>query len=95
MTIFNIIDNRKRPYRYQKVNAIIEPIWHDNSVEGADQTTHRTGHEWIGYDEREHITMFGAIRWASSHPDEVTLYIYDEDSGIYPQHAGRRGNDNT
>jgi hypothetical protein len=35
--ITNIIDRRKRPYRFWKVNAIVEAAWHDNSVNDADQ----------------------------------------------------------
>lgn len=33
----NIIDHRKRPYRFKKINAVIEPTRHDNTVKDADQ----------------------------------------------------------
>lgn len=30
VSILNIVDRRKRPYRFQKINAIVEPTRHDN-----------------------------------------------------------------
>lgn len=82
MTILNIIDHRKRPYRFMKINAVIEPTRHDNACKDSD---HANGADkWIGYDEQEHVSLNDAIKWAAGCPDEVTLYIYDEDSGIYP-----------
>lgn len=77
----NIIDHRKRPYRFKKVNAVIEPTRHDNKVKDADQADGKDA--WIGYDEKEHVSIAQAIDWAESHHDAVTLYLYDEDSGIY------------
>lgn len=77
----NIIDHRKRPYRFKKINAVIEPTRHDNKVKDADQAG---GHDnWMGYDEKEHVSIAEAFAWAQAQPDEITLYIYDEDSGIY------------
>jgi len=38
--ILNIIDNRKRPYRWKRISAIIEATWHDNSCEDADIAEH-------------------------------------------------------
>lgn len=77
----NIIDFRKRPYRFKNINAIIEPTRHDNKVKDAD---HAAGSDtWMGYDEREHISVEHAVKWAAMHSDEVTLYLYDEDDGIY------------
>ena len=35
--IWNIIDNRRRPYRWREVNAIVEAVEHDNSCPDADQ----------------------------------------------------------
>lgn len=81
MAILNIIDHRKRPYRFQKINAVIEPTRHDNRVKDADQASGVDA--WMGYDEREHVTLSDAIEWAATTPDEVTLFIYDEDAGIY------------
>jgi hypothetical protein len=81
MTLTNIVDRRKRPYRFLKVNAVIEPTRHDNRVKDADQAHGKDA--WIGYDEREHVSISAAVEWAVGFPDDVTLYLYDEDSGIY------------
>jgi hypothetical protein len=35
--LWNIIDRRKRPYRWKSVTAIIEPVYHDNSIADADE----------------------------------------------------------
>jgi hypothetical protein len=78
----NIIDRRKRPYRFRKVNAVIEPTSHDNCCKDADQAQAKD--DSLVYDEMEHVSLSEAINWAHIHPDELTLYIYDEDSGIYP-----------
>src|ERR1700722_17477175 len=53
MTVLNIIDHRKRPYRFLKINAVIEPTRHDNRCTDADQAGGKDA--WMGYDEREHI----------------------------------------
>ena len=79
--ILNIIDRRKSPYRFRKVNAIIEPTRHDNSVKNSDSAP-KTDAEWIGYAEKEHIGVHEAVAWADSHQDEVTLYLYDHNDGI-------------
>ncbi len=50
--IFNIIDRRKRQYRWKKITAIIEPTYHDNSVEDSDQTK-APGPGFFPYDQRE------------------------------------------
>lgn len=85
--LVNIIDRRKHPYRFLKINAIIEPTRHDNRIKDAD---HANGKDnWIGYDEREHIKLIDAIEWAVTFPDELTLYLYDEDSGIYITKGGQ------
>lgn len=80
--IANIIDRRKRPYRFLKINAVIEPTRHDNSIADADQAEPQA--QWIGYDEQEHISLADALQWAHNHKDLVTLFIYDANSGIYP-----------
>lgn len=81
MALLNIIDHRKRPYRFLKINAVIEPTRHDNRVKDADQADGKDN--WLGYDEREHITLNEALSWAAGHADDVTLFIYDEDGGLY------------
>lgn len=83
--ILNIIDRRKKPYRFRKVNAVIEPTRHDNRVNDSDHAPRSDAAEWIGYADKEHVGVHEAIAWAESHKDEVTLYLYDEDGGIYGQ----------
>ena len=79
--ITNIIDKRKRPYRFLKVNAIVEAAWHDNSVNDADQTP-SCENNGPAYEEREHISLIEAVIWASAFAEPVTLFLYDEDAGI-------------
>ena len=76
--IINIIDNRKRKYRFEKVNAIIEAAWHDNRCQDADQVLLKEGPD---YAEKEHISLTAAIEWAQSFTDPITLFIYDENEG--------------
>lgn len=80
MTILNIIDCRKRPYRFKKVNVVIEPTRHDNRCKDADQADGID--TWMGYADMERATLSEAIGWAAAHADELTLYIYDEDVPI-------------
>lgn len=82
MSILNVIDRRKRPYQFRKINAVIEPTRHDNSIKDADRASGKD--DCIGYDEREHISLTEAVEWAANATGELTLYIYDEDGGIYP-----------
>jgi hypothetical protein len=79
MTIANIIDRRKRRYRYRKINAIVEATSHDNYVADADQSDG----EGPVYDQLEHRSLADAILWAQKFDGEVTLYLYDEDDGLY------------
>ena len=80
--ITNIIDKRKRRFRFLKINAIVEAAWHDNTVNDADQAP---SHENDGplYEEREHIPLSEAVIWASAFAEPVTLFLYDADAGIY------------
>ncbi len=84
MPITNIIDRRKRPYRFKSINAIIEPTRHDNLVKDSDiaKPNPKLDKSWMGYDEKEHISVAAAISWASSHKDDLTLYLYDKGAGI-------------
>jgi hypothetical protein len=79
--ITNIIDKRKRRYRFLKINAIIEAARHDNTVIDADQAS---THENDGpiYEERKHIPLSEAVTWASAFAEPVTLFLYDGDAGI-------------
>lgn len=82
MPITNIIDNRKHKYRFKKINAIVEAAWHDNSCKDSDQI-HPKGDDGPDYEQKEHITLEAAVKWGSSFVTNVTLYIYNEDGGIY------------
>jgi hypothetical protein len=73
--ILNIIDRRSSCYRWQKVNAIIEATWHDNSVPGSDQA--EVSYELPDFEEREGLSVLEAVQWASDVPTSVTLYLYD------------------
>jgi hypothetical protein len=80
MPIVNIVDRRKRRYRFLRVNAIVEAAWHDNRCDDADQVASREGPV---YEQVEHIPLRGAIAFAEAQNGEVTLFLYDEDDGIY------------
>jgi hypothetical protein len=79
--ISNIIDRRRRQYRWKKITAIIEPTYHDNSVDDSDETeVPEPG--FIVYDERPVISVPDAVAWASSLPFAAALYLYDLGDGI-------------
>src|SRR5262245_48062562 len=79
--IWNLIDHRKRQYRWKEITAIIEPTCHDNRCKDSDQAPpmELIG---LGYDERENISLAGAIEWAQGLHYPVTLYLYDLEDGI-------------
>jgi hypothetical protein len=81
MPLTNIVDRRKHKYRFAKINAVVEPTCHDNSIDDADKV--EPGYSGVGYDEREHITLADAVTWANSFNWPTTLYLYDHDGGIY------------
>jgi hypothetical protein len=78
--ISNIIDRRKRRYRWKQITAIIEPTYHDNSVDDSDEAEEEI--DSVVYDGRAVISVGDAIAWASSLPFAVTLYLYDLGDGI-------------
>ena len=75
--IWNLVDNRERPYRWKKVKAIIETTWHDNSCKDADEAPRPDDDEYVLYDERAGVSVHDAIVWAESQIGPVTLYLYD------------------
>ena len=77
--IWNVIDRRKRLYRWKRVNAIVEPTWHDNTCTDTDAAERHSGE--IEYDEREGISLAEAVNWAQSFAFPVTLYVYDDGEG--------------
>jgi hypothetical protein len=76
----NIVDRRKRPYRWRVVNAVIEATAHDNGVTDADIMPPRDGD--VVYDQRASISLETAIEWAAQQFSPVTLFLYDEGDGI-------------
>ena len=79
--IWNVIDRRTRPYRWKRVNAIIEAVEHDNSVADADQASESSSLDVIDYDQREGVTVREAIDWANNQRCPITLYLYDDGAG--------------
>ena len=75
--IFNIIDGRTRKHRWKQITAIIEPTYHDNSVDDSDETEIPDHPDFVVYDERAAISVADAVAWAASLPYAVTLYLYD------------------
>lgn len=81
MTIANVVDKRKNKY---DTNAwfVIEPSWHDNSIDGATQFP-RDKHldDWGVYYFPEKISIYEAFNVINEqHPIEaVTVFIYDRD----------------
>jgi hypothetical protein len=80
--IWNIVDNRKRRYRWQVVNAIVEAVEHDNSCPDADQAPDSDPSVVVDYAALEAVSINEAIRWAMDQPCPVTLYLYDEGAGF-------------
>ena len=76
--IANIIDNRKRRYRWKSVQAIIEAAEHDNCCADSDQAEAGDPDNYIVYDERDRISVSEAVVWAEEVNYSVTLYLYDE-----------------
>jgi hypothetical protein len=81
----NIVDHGTRPYRWRKVNAIIEATSHDNDVADGDQAP--SGSEAVVYEQREAISLEAAVAWAAQQASPVTLFLYDEGAGTPPVHT--------
>ena len=83
LVIWNIVDERKRHYRWKVINAFIESVDHDNSCEDADQApSPKWDSERVDYDQRIGISVTEAVEWAHKHPAAVTLYLWDEGEGL-------------
>lgn len=80
--LWNIIDNRKRRYRWREVNAIVEAIEHDNSCEDADQAPASDPSVYVLCESLEAVSVAEAVKWAESQPCPVTLYLYDLGDGF-------------
>jgi hypothetical protein len=80
--IWNVVDKRTRPYRWAKINAIIEATWHDNRVPDTDIVPHlKPQEDEVTYDQREGISLHDAVQWANNQTCPVTLYLYDDGVG--------------
>ncbi len=79
--ILNIVDRRKRNYRWQTVNAVLENTHQDNEASDSDQAREDCESQLI-YDGRRNISVREAIPWGMAEKAEVTLYLYDEGDGI-------------
>jgi hypothetical protein len=79
--LWNIIDRRKRPYRWKSITAIVEPVYHDNSVADADEAEIPPP-GFFPYDQKEQTSVADAVIWAQSLPFQSTLYLYDLGDGI-------------
>ena len=79
--IWNIIDRRKRKYRWKSITAILEPISHDNSCADSDQAD-EPDEPFASYDQLDETSLADAVTWAQSQPFAVTLYLYDLGDGI-------------
>lgn len=79
--IWNIIDRRKRPHRWARINAIIEATWHDNSCDDADTAPPVRAEDEVTYDQLEGVSLQEAVAWASNQSCPVTLYLYDDGAG--------------
>ncbi|MCW6533816.1 hypothetical protein [Sphingomonas lycopersici] len=91
--IWNIIDRRNRPYRWKKVNAIVEAVEHDNSVADADRAPHADPLLVVDYDQLEGVSVSEAVEWASRQHCPVTLYLYDAGKGTTSEaHFDAAGN---
>ena len=77
--IWNVIDRRTRPYRWKRVDAIIEATEHDNSCLDADQVEEMPPFLVVDHDRLDNVTVQEAINWANQARCPVTLYIYDAD----------------
>lgn len=82
MMIWNIVDRRKRRYRWKRINAIVEAVEHDNSCDDSDQAPQADVLTVVDYDDLEAVSVQRAINWANSMESAVTLYLYDEEDGI-------------
>lgn len=76
------LEHHRRPYRWKRVFAVIEATWHDNSCSDADQAPKIVDDTEIIYEKRASITIAEAIQWASDQVCPVTLYVYDDDTGV-------------
>jgi hypothetical protein len=91
--IWNIVDRRRRPYRWKRVNAVVEAIEHDNSCPDADEAPESAPHLAVDYDALEDVSVEQAIAWACQQRCPVTLYLYDAGAGTANEEHFRASGD--
>lgn len=79
--IWNIIDKRRRPYRWREINTVIENVAHDNSCQDTDIFDEENEAAPL-CEDRKNILLHEAVEWAETQPGKVTLYLYDKGDGI-------------
>lgn len=86
--IFNIIDRRQNKYRWKRITAIIEPIWHDNyrgdraAGDMYPSTPELEEKAGIGYKEIPTCSIAIAVATATELEYPCTLFLYDHGDGI-------------
>jgi hypothetical protein len=78
--LHNIIDRRKRPYRWREIDVIAEATWHDNAIPGSDYAERNDSEPSLA--TQKSISLADAVIWASRFPVPMTLYIYDAGSSV-------------
>jgi hypothetical protein len=79
--IWNIVDHRKRKFRWREINAVIEDIRNDHNVADTDDFDDENDLAPV-YDARRNILLHDAIHWTEKQEGKVTLYLYDQGAGI-------------
>ena len=77
--LVNIIDSRKNKYGYDYVWGVVEPAWHDNSIDCATITEKDDVSVANSCIDTGPTTVNELIVWANSMSFMATLYIYDKD----------------
>ena len=78
--LWNIIDRRERPYRWKRVNAVIEATSNGNSVKDSDPVA--VHDDDVVHDQRANVTVVEAVEWAMTQEQPVTLFLYDTGKGF-------------
>ena len=69
------------------VDAVAEATWHENIEQASSTHDNADAAASIAvadtFEVRAGISVAEAVEWASTFPDDVTLYLYDE--GQYPR----------
>ena len=74
--LYNVIDHRKRHYRWKNLKAVIEPTNHDNTVKDSDPAPPLLNFDLV-CEDKNGISLNEAIKWANEQIVPVTLYLYD------------------